>query len=88
MGEEMKVLVKLKKWGNSAAVRLPRQIMQAAKLDIESDVRIEIEDGAIVIKGVKAEEQPLSEEDLIVGLTPYTAHADELPTLMGTEVVS
>lgn len=44
----MKVLVK--KWGNSAAVRIPASLMQAAHLSLDQTVEVKEEDGRIVIE--------------------------------------
>ena len=44
----MKVLVK--KWGNSAAVRIPASVMQAAHLNLDQPVDVKEEHGRIVIE--------------------------------------
>ena len=40
----------IKKWGNSAAVRIPSSIMQAARLKLDETVDVREQDGQIVIK--------------------------------------
>lgn len=40
----------IKKWGNSAAVRIPAAILSAARLRIDQDIEIREEEGRIVIQ--------------------------------------
>jgi antitoxin MazE len=49
----MKMLVK--KWGNSAAVRIPASVLAAAALNLDQIVDIREEGGRIVIEPVKAD---------------------------------
>ena len=44
----MKMLVK--KWGNSAAVRIPASIMEAAHLNLDQPVDVKEENGRIMIE--------------------------------------
>ena len=46
----MRVLVK--KWGNSASVRIPAAVMEAAALSIDQPVDIREEDGRVVIEPI------------------------------------
>lgn len=75
----------IKRWGNSAAVRLPSKLIAAAHLDINNPILIEAKNGEIIIKAAPKDEQakivPLSEKTLLAGLTASTAHADELATI-------
>ncbi len=41
--------VKVKKWGNSAAVRIPAAVMEAVHLKLDQDVEVREEEGKIVI---------------------------------------
>ena len=43
----------VKKWGNSAAVRIPAAVMQAMRLDLDETVDIREEAGRIVIQPVR-----------------------------------
>jgi antitoxin MazE len=45
----------IKKWGNSAAVRIPSSAMAAAALDVDQVVDVREESGCIVIEPVKAD---------------------------------
>lgn len=71
----------IKQWGNSAAIRLSRSILVQVGLDIASPVEIEVKEGRIMIQAISKPVPklalPYSEADLLQGLTPYTAHADE-----------
>ena len=44
--------VQVKKWGNSASVRIPASIMAAAALHIDQEVDVREEEGRIVIDPV------------------------------------
>lgn len=72
----------IKRWGNSAAIRLPTQILAQANLDISSIVLIQVKDGKIEIESSNISNQraklPFSESDLLQGLDSYTAHSDAL----------
>lgn len=47
----MEVIVK--KWGNSAAVRIPAAIMAAAHVDLDQPVEVREEQGRIVIEPIR-----------------------------------
>ena len=62
--------MQVKKWGNSASVRIPASIMAAAQLHIDQMVNIREEAGRIVIEPVLA---PIYELDaLLARMTPDT----------------
>ena len=44
--------VQVKKWGNSASVRIPASIMAAAALHIDQEVDVREEEGRIIIEPV------------------------------------
>jgi len=47
----------IKKWGNSAAIRLPRQILSQAKLDEGTDVEIVFaKEGEIILRAIRKRE--------------------------------
>jgi antitoxin MazE len=66
----MRVIVK--KWGNSAAVRIPSSIMQAARLSLDQAVDVREEGGQIVIKPVRTGKLDLAQ--LLEGITPENLH--------------
>jgi antitoxin MazE len=64
----------VKKWGNSAAVRIPASTLAAAGLKIDDPVEVRGEDGKVVIeKASNALDEPTLEE-LIAGITPDNRH--------------
>ncbi|UOA33799.1 Antitoxin MazE (plasmid) [Sulfitobacter sp. DSM 110093] len=67
----MRVIVK--KWGNSASVRIPAAIMQAAKLSLDTPVDVREENGRIIIEPDRSPEFLL--DDLLNGITSDNAHA-------------
>lgn len=64
--------VNIKKWGNSASVRIPHAVMTAAALHIDQAVEVREEDGRVVIEPVQALSYNLDE--LLAGMTPDTFH--------------
>jgi len=68
----MKAVVK--KWGNSAAVRIPSAVLQAAKLRLEDSVDVREESGRIVIEPVPRKEYDLAE--LLKRITPENLHKE------------
>jgi antitoxin MazE len=64
----MKMVVK--KWGNSAAVRIPASVMAAASLDLDQAVEIREEGGRIVIEPIKAD--PYELDALLDQMRPET----------------
>ncbi len=67
----MKVIVK--KWGNSAAVRIPAAIMETAKFSLEQPVDVRAEDGRVVIEPVKRNEYDI--EKLIKSINKENCHS-------------
>jgi len=79
----MRVLVK--KWGNSASVRIPTAVMQAARLQLDQAVDVREEQGRIVIEPVRAEDFDLTA--LVAGINPENLHASvEFGLPVGNEV--
>jgi len=68
----MKAVVK--KWGNSASVRIPSAVLHAAKLRLEDCVDVREESGRIVIEPVPRKEYDLSE--LLKRITPENLHEE------------
>ena len=66
--------VTVKKWGNSASVRIPVAIMQAAKLSLDDSVDVREEGGRIVIEPVSPGEYELAR--LLDGITKKTMHTE------------
>lgn len=66
--------VTVKKWGNSASVRIPAAIMEAAKLRVDTKVDVREEAGRIVIEPVRQEDYDL--DVLVAGITPANLHGE------------
>ncbi len=66
--------VRVKKWGNSASVRLPTAVMQAARLSLDQIVDVREEDGCIIIEPIEAD---ISLDELLDKITPENCH-DEI----------
>ena len=64
----------VKKWGNSAAVRIPAATLAAAGLKPDDPVDVREEDGRIVIEKVRL--CPVTLEWLLEGITPENIHPE------------
>ncbi len=64
----------VKKWGNSAAVRIPAAIMEAAKLELEQTLDVREEGGRIIIEPTK--DDNISLDDLVARITEDNLHDD------------
>lgn len=66
--------VQVKKWGNSASVRIPASIMASAALRVDQEVDVREEEGRIIIEPVTA---PSYDLDVLLGaMTPDTFHEE------------
>lgn len=80
----MRVIVK--KWGNSASVRIPAAIMEAAKLSLDEAVDVREEGGRIVIEPLRPTEYDLAQ--LLSGITPDNLHDEaDFGPAMGKEAL-
>lgn len=68
----MQVIVK--KWGNSAAVRIPAHVLDASHLALETPVDVRAEDGRIIIEPIRSQKYDL--EKLLAAITPENLHAE------------
>ncbi len=66
--------VQVKKWGNSASVRIPASVMAAASLRIDQAVDVREEGGRVIIEPVAAPSYDL--DDLLAKMTPDTFPED------------
>ncbi|WP_188861350.1 AbrB/MazE/SpoVT family DNA-binding domain-containing protein [Marinobacterium nitratireducens] len=67
----------IKRWGDSAAVRIPSKLLAAAHLDVSSELSLTVQEGKIVIEAApektkKRLQLPFSEAQLLKGLTADT----------------
>ena len=84
------VHTKIQKWGNGLALRVAGLMRDIPQFEKDTLVDGEIfEDGFTVKKAAPAQKRfsfPIKEADLLAGLTPYTAHADELAIITAEEL--
>jgi antitoxin MazE len=62
--------IQVKKWGNSASVRIPASVMAAAALRIDQAVDVREEGGRIIIEPITAPSFDL--DALLAGMVPHT----------------
>lgn len=75
----------VRKWGNSAAVRLPASALAAAGLKTDDPVEVREENGRIVIE--KAQPDTVTLEWLLEGITPDNVHPEiDFGPAVGKEV--
>ena len=66
--------VKIRKWGNSAAVRLPAAVMEAANLSLDQTLDVREERGRIVIEPMRI--PVFSLDALVAGITRANRHEE------------
>ena len=66
----MRVIVK--KWGNSASVRIPAPVMTAARLSLDQPVEVREEEGRIIIEPVQPDRYDLA--SLVEAITDDNRH--------------
>jgi antitoxin MazE len=82
---EAAMKVTVKKWGNSAAVRIPASVMEAMDLDLDEVVEVREEKGRIVIEPVRQKTYVL--DDLLKRITAKNRHeAVDFGSAQGKEV--
>ena len=62
----------VKKWGNSAAVRVPASVLEAAHLRLDQPVDVREEAGRIIIEPLRPAEYDI--EALVAGITDENRH--------------
>ena len=77
--------VSVKRWGNSASVRIPAAVMRAARLTLDQPVDVREEDGRIVIEPIPADDFDV--EALVAAITDDNQHDPvEIGPAVGREV--
>lgn len=66
--------VSIKKWGNSAAIRIPAAVLEATEVQLNEVVDIREEGGRIVIEPVRDKKYKL--DDLLMGITKDNIHEE------------
>jgi antitoxin MazE len=64
---------RVKKWGNSLAIRIPKSYADETRVDEGSDVEIRVCEGALTISPVTKE---ISLSSLVAGITPKNRHGE------------
>lgn len=67
---------KVQKWGNSAAIRLPVPVLEAAQLSVNQAVEIKPQDGGLFIRSVEAL-PAYSLDELLADVTPENLNIDQ-----------
>lgn len=75
----------VKKWGNSASVRIPAAILDAVHVSIDQDVDIRAENGRIVIEPMRKQ---VTLESLLTQVTPDNLHGEvDFGSSVGREIL-
>ena len=86
----MKVETEIKKWGNSLALRVTGVMAELPRFTAGTKVIVEVTEEGIVVKPAARQKArfrlPYTEGELLAGMTPAKAHADELAQPVGPEV--
>lgn len=78
--------IRIRKWGNSAAVRIPAAVLGAANVALDQRVDVREDGGRIVIEPVRKKRYSI--EELVAGITPDNMHAPvDLGRPVGREVL-
>lgn len=65
--------VTIKKWGNSAAVRIPAAVFDAANFALDQTVEVRAENGRVVLEPVLNHDFDIHK--LVAAITPENVHA-------------
>lgn len=84
----MLIHAKIQKWGNSLALRITGPIRSIPKFEAGMQVDVEVSEKGIRIKPSRQSrlELPYTEAELLQGITPKKAHADEIVTITLKEI--
>lgn len=63
------------RWGNSLGLRIPRGYLEALKLQERSQVDVQVEDGALVVRPI-ARRKSYDLETLVNGITSENVHVE------------
>lgn len=76
---------RVRKWGNSSAVRIPAPVLRASRLQLDDLVDVRQEAGRIVIEPLRKKTFEL--EELVSQITPKNRHAaSDAGPAVGNEV--
>jgi len=66
--------VQVVKWGNSQAVRLPKEVLRQAQLKEGDELTVRVEAGRIALEATDLE---ITLEKLVAGVTPHNRHREQ-----------
>jgi antitoxin MazE len=69
-----KVKVRVVKWGNSHAVRLPKVVLEQARLRDGDQLEVRVEEGRIALEPASPR---LKLQDLVARITPKNRHGEQ-----------
>jgi len=74
--------VSISKWGNSAAIRLPKNVLEALSLGIGDSVNLVQREGMVIIEPCKP-----SLDELLNQVTPENKHQEMISDSQGKELL-
>ena len=66
---------KVQKWGNSLAVRIPKEAILGSGLSKGSSIEIILKKGEVILRPV-AKKKKYSLKELVEGITPFNRHEE------------
>jgi antitoxin MazE len=76
---------RIQAWGNSMGLRITQPLGELAGLGKGDAVTLEVTEDGLLIRRKTPLPRAWTEEELLAGLSPHQAHADELPELLSRE---
>ncbi|HVU59414.1 MAG TPA: AbrB/MazE/SpoVT family DNA-binding domain-containing protein [Candidatus Saccharimonadales bacterium] len=64
----MNIMLSLQKWGNGTGVRIPKKVVQAAKLQLNQPLNITLQNNSIILTPIA--DNDLTLESMLQGVTP------------------
>jgi antitoxin MazE len=68
------VKVKVQRWGNSLAVRIPKSFAADTRIEQDTEVELSIDKGRLIISPVSP--RAITLEELLEGVTPENLHGE------------
>lgn len=80
------MITRLRKWGNSLGLRIPKAFAEEARIGASSEVDLSLRQGRLVVIPIRRREFTLN--DLVSGITPKNRHeAVDLGEAAGRELL-
>lgn len=78
---------RVQRWGNSLALRIPKAVADELRLSENSDVKLSLQEGSLVIS--PSRRKRYSFDELVAGITPENRHDEtDWSAPVGREIVS